>query len=205
MLLTRSVFLYRCYALDVAIARLKKGASKVLWLLCYLRVLCWSAPYSNSPFSIVPPKTIVPPPTLPVHSGTLLCLDTSMKWKRKYVVLTEDGLYMHSHRRVGFKPPQKYNLTPNCMLFSTVLKEYSFEVSSHVTVSIFSHPVVTLIASATNRYSLFCSRILSIWAHLLTLREESGRLCFRSWFPGKSQFWLTRQQTTTSWIMNFQK
>ncbi|KAL7543078.1 hypothetical protein ACHAXR_012395 [Thalassiosira sp. AJA248-18] len=90
-----------CYALDIAIARLKKGAS----------------------------KTIIPPPNLPVHSGALHCMDTtSMKWKKKYVVLTEDSLYMHGHRTVGFDTPQQYELTPNSMIFSTTLKEHSFEL-----------------------------------------------------------------------------
>ena len=75
-------------------------------------------------------KTIVPPPHLPVHSGSLMCMDESMKWKRQYVVLTEDALYMHSHRRVGFGTPQRHALTPNSMIFATTIKEHSFEVST---------------------------------------------------------------------------
>ena len=90
-----------CFALEMAITRLQKGASKV-----------------------------VHPPTLPIHGGTLLCLDTaSNKWKRKYVVLTENSIYMHGHRRFGFDSPQNYKLTPNAMVFLTNLKEHSFEVS----------------------------------------------------------------------------
>ncbi|KAL7547585.1 hypothetical protein ACHAWF_010873 [Thalassiosira exigua] len=90
-----------CYALNATISRLQKGAC----------------------------KTIIPPPSLPMHSSTLLCMDaSSMKWKKKYCVLTEDSLYMHGHRRVGFDVPQKYELTPNCMIFSTTLKEHSFEL-----------------------------------------------------------------------------
>jgi hypothetical protein len=59
----------------------------------------------------------------------LLSLDTStMKWTKKYIVMTDDSLYMHGHRRVGFDAPQKHNLTPNAIIFSTTLKAYSFEV-----------------------------------------------------------------------------
>jgi hypothetical protein len=72
-----------CYALDIAVARLKKDAT----------------------------KTIVPPPHYPIHSGYLLCMNTSMKWKRKYVVLTEDSLFINEDRRVGFgTPPLRYPL-----------------------------------------------------------------------------------------------
>mmetsp|Transcript_1056 Transcript_1056/g.2255 ORF Transcript_1056/g.2255 Transcript_1056/m.2255 type:complete len:246 (+) Transcript_1056:112-849(+) len=66
---------------------------------------------------------------MPVHSGSLLSLDSSnLKWARKYLVLTEDCLYIHGHRRVGFHAPQKFILTPNVMIFSTTLKEHSFEL-----------------------------------------------------------------------------
>ncbi len=79
-----------CYALDIAVARLRKDAS----------------------------KTIVPPPHYPVHSGYLLCLDPSMKWRRKYLVLTEDSLFINEHRRVGFgTPPLRYSLVgSSCLL-----------------------------------------------------------------------------------------
>ena len=79
-----------CYALDIAVARLRKDAS----------------------------QTIVPPPHYPVHSGYLLCLDPSMKWRRKYLVLTEDSLFINEHRRVGFgTPPLRYSLVgSSCLL-----------------------------------------------------------------------------------------
>ena len=79
-----------CYALDIAVARLRKDAS----------------------------KTIVPPPHYPVHSGYLLCLDPGMKWRRKYVVLTEDSLFINEHRRVGFgTPPLRISLvSSSCLL-----------------------------------------------------------------------------------------
>lgn len=56
-------------------------------------------------------KTVVPPPILPVHSSALFCLDASMKWRRKHVVLTEDGLYMHGHRREGFDRPTRFKVS----------------------------------------------------------------------------------------------
>ncbi len=66
---------------------------------------------------------------MPVRSGSLLLLDPSnMKWAKKYLVLTEDCLYIHGHRRVGFHAPRKYILTPNVMIFSTTLKDHSFEI-----------------------------------------------------------------------------
>jgi hypothetical protein len=78
-----------CYALELAVARLKKDAS----------------------------KTIVPPPHYPVHSGYLLCLDPNMKWRRKYVVLTEDSLFINEQRRVGFgTPPLRYSLVSSPFL-----------------------------------------------------------------------------------------
>jgi len=91
-----------CYALDVAVTRLRKET-----------------------------KTIVPPPHFPVHSGTLFYLDDSMKWKRTYVVMTEDCIFFHEHRRSGFGTPLRHLLTPNAMIFATTLNEHSFEVSSH--------------------------------------------------------------------------
>jgi len=90
-----------CYALDVAVTRLRNET-----------------------------KTIVPPPHFPVHSGTLLYLDDSMKWKRTYVVMTEDCIFFHEHRRSGFGTPLRHLLTPNSMIFATTLNEHSFEVSS---------------------------------------------------------------------------
>ncbi|KAL3787826.1 hypothetical protein ACHAW5_003578 [Stephanodiscus triporus] len=90
-----------CYALDIAVSRLRKDAI----------------------------KTIVPPPDKPLFSGYLLCLDGWMKWRKKYVVLTEDSLYINEHRRVGFgTPPLRYSLVPNGMIFKTYLKAYSFEL-----------------------------------------------------------------------------
>jgi hypothetical protein len=36
---------------------------------------------------------------------------SSMKWKKKYVVLTEDSLFINEHRRIGFgTPPLRYSL-----------------------------------------------------------------------------------------------
>ena len=76
-------FQHWCYALGMAVARLRKDAS----------------------------KSIIPPPHYPVHSGYLLFWDSSMKWKKKYVVLTEDSLFINEHRRIGFgTPPLRYSL-----------------------------------------------------------------------------------------------
>jgi len=75
-------FQHWCYALGKAVARLRKDAS----------------------------KSIIPPPHYPVHSGYLLFY-SSMKWKKKYVVLTEDSLFINEHRRIGFgTPPLRYSL-----------------------------------------------------------------------------------------------
>jgi hypothetical protein len=91
-------FQHWCYALGMAVARLRKDAS----------------------------KSIIPPPHYPVHSGYLLFWDSSMKWKKKYVVLTEDSLFINEHRRIGFgTPPLRYSLVGsqpftffNVMLFA---------------------------------------------------------------------------------------
>lgn len=101
-----------CYALEVALARVRKET-----------------------------KTIVPPPHFPVHSGTLLYLDDSMKWKKTYVVMTEDCIFFHEHRRTGFGSPLRYVLTPNVMIFATTLNEHSFELvlfSDSIHLSAFS-------------------------------------------------------------------
>jgi len=69
--------------------------------------------------------TLAPPPHLPVHSGSLLCLTKGMKWKRQHIVLTQEGnIYMH-HR---FDNPVSYTLTPNSLLIDTTLKQHSFEL-----------------------------------------------------------------------------
>ncbi|KAL3780733.1 hypothetical protein HJC23_001015 [Cyclotella cryptica] len=74
-------------------------------------------------------KVFANPPPMPVHSGTLLSLDAStMKWTKKYLVLTDDSIYIQPHRKVGFDAPQRHKLTPNAMIFSTTLKPHSFEV-----------------------------------------------------------------------------
>ena len=66
---------------------------------------------------------------MPLHSSTLMLLDLStMKWRKKYLVITDDCLFINGHHRVGFNSPQKHKLTPNTVLFSTTLKEYSFEL-----------------------------------------------------------------------------
>lgn len=98
-----------CYALVIAVARLRKDAS----------------------------KTIVPPPHYPVHSGYLLCLDPSMKWRRKYVVLTEDSLFINEHRRVGFgTPPLRYSLvSSSCLLVPFVTLSLLLYLSIHLTIS----------------------------------------------------------------------
>lgn len=51
-----------------------------------------------------------------------------MKWTKKYLVVTDDCIYIHGHRRVGFDAARELKFTPNAMLFSTTLKPYSFEV-----------------------------------------------------------------------------
>ena len=69
--------------------------------------------------------TLAPPPQLPIHSGSLLCLTKGMKWKRQHIVLTQEGnIYMH-HR---FDNPVRYTLTPNSLLIDTTLKQHSFEL-----------------------------------------------------------------------------
>ena len=69
--------------------------------------------------------TLAPPPHLPIHSGSLLCLTKGMKWKWQHIVLTQEGnIYMH-HR---FDNPVMYTLTPNSLVIDTTLKQYSFEI-----------------------------------------------------------------------------
>lgn len=75
------------------------------------------------------PQMIIDPPQFPIHSGTLLSLDAfSMQWTRKYLVLTDDSIFIHGRRRVGFDAAQQHKITPNSIIFSTTLKPYSFEV-----------------------------------------------------------------------------
>jgi len=74
-------------------------------------------------------KMIVDPPQFPIHSGTLLSLDAStMQWTKKYLVLTDDSIFIHGRRRVGFDAARQHKITPNSTIFSTTLKPYSFEV-----------------------------------------------------------------------------
>jgi hypothetical protein len=69
--------------------------------------------------------TLAPPPHLPVHSGSLLCLTKGMKWKRQHIVLTQEGhIYMHYR----FDTPVMYILTPNSLVIKTTLKQHSFEL-----------------------------------------------------------------------------
>lgn len=86
-------FQHWCYALGKAVARLRKDTS----------------------------KSIIPPPHYPVHSGYLLFY-SSMKWKKKYVVLTEDSLFINEHRRIGFgAPPLRYSLVGSQSLLPSIV------------------------------------------------------------------------------------
>lgn len=75
--------------------------------------------------------TVPSPPLLPLHSGTLEFFDlVTMKWKNKYVVLSDTCcLYTHNHRKVG--KPRQYALTPS-MIYETNLANsegrYSFQL-----------------------------------------------------------------------------
>lgn len=125
-----------CYALDVALARLRKETT-----------------------------TIIPPPHFPVHSGTLLYLDDSMKWKKTYVVMTEDCIYFHEHRRNGFGTPVRHFLTPNAMIFATTLNEHSFEVRTSV-----------------NAISQFCLILLLIIKFSSCIDHATSLCCFLNRF-----------------------
>ena len=116
-----------CYALEVALAQVRKET-----------------------------KTIVPPPHFPVHSGSLLYMDDSMKWKKTYVVVTEDCVYFHEPRRNGFGSPLRYVLTPNAMIFATTLNEHSFEVRSQVDVHSHFILLISMFASYTDRITSWC-------------------------------------------------
>jgi hypothetical protein len=94
-----------CYALDITVAKMKKDAT----------------------------KTIVPPPHYPIHSGYLLCMNASMTWKRKYVVLTEDSLFINEDRRVGFvTPPLRFPLVSASCFFLTNLLRSILDLSMSV-------------------------------------------------------------------------
>lgn len=95
-------FQHWCYALGKAVARLRKDAS----------------------------KSIIPPPHYPVHSGYLLFWDSSMKWKKKYVVLTEDSLFINEHRRIGFgTPPLRYSLVGSQSLLPSIVMVFAHFLS----------------------------------------------------------------------------
>jgi hypothetical protein len=51
-----------------------------------------------------------------------------MKWTKKYLVMSDERIYIHGHKRVGFDSPKELMITPNTMLYSTTLKTHSFEV-----------------------------------------------------------------------------
>ena len=70
-----------------------------------------------------------------------------MKWKKQYVVLTEDSIYMHGHRRVGFGTPLRHGLTPNSMIFSTTLKGHSFEVRLYHNINICTYRILTFLTT----------------------------------------------------------
>ncbi len=134
-----------CYALEVALARVRKETTTI----------------------------IVPPPHFPVHSGTLLYLDDSMRWKKTYVVMTEDCIFFHEHRRTGFGSPLRYVLTPNAMIFATTLNEHSFEVSSHVHSRFILY--ISLFSSCTDRTtSWYCSQTRFTSVRFQIPKEESG-------------------------------
>ena len=74
------------------------------------------------------PKPVTPPLT-PLHTGSLEALDPStMSWSTQYVVVTDNFIYTHDHRKPG--TPKMYALTPNSMVCETNLADglYSFEL-----------------------------------------------------------------------------
>ncbi len=119
-----------CYAVDIAVTRLRKESPpKVIYLVPIDHFFNSKLIHLLILQNLM--KTVIPPPHFPVHSGILLYLNDSMKWKKTYVVMTEDSLFMHEHRRTGFGTPCRHTLTPNAMIFATTLKEHSFEVRFH--------------------------------------------------------------------------
>ena len=75
------------------------------------------------------PESITTPPLAPLHTGSLELLDLStMQWSTQYIVLTDNCIYTHDHRKAG--TPKKFALTPNSMLYETnlVANRYSFEL-----------------------------------------------------------------------------
>lgn len=49
-----------------------------------------------------------------------------MQWRKVYITLTEDSLYVQAHRQVG--QVKRYLLTPNAMIFTTTFRAHSFEL-----------------------------------------------------------------------------
>ncbi len=73
------------------------------------------------------PKPVVTPPLTPLHTGRLESLDPStMLWTTQYVVLTDNFIYTHDHRKPG--TPKMHALTPNSLVCETNLVDglYSF-------------------------------------------------------------------------------